>query len=126
MNRLTLGTLVSAACAAVVAFLVGGREGMGGFAGFLLGASLSGFGVAWQLHVFRTAPDRVFGATVSVLLFKLAVLLAGTLAFRYLEPVAEKADWRSFAVAYAAGVLVVMVLGLLDTLTLLKQRRSVA
>ena len=122
-TRLTVATLVGAAAAGLVAFSLGGREGTGVMAGYLLGASLSGFGAAWQLHLLRRGSDKVFVATVSVFLLKLAVILAAALALRYLEPVARVAEWRSFLVAFAAGgSWWSSRASSVDTLRMLKQR----
>lgn len=126
MTRLTIGTLGGALIAMLCAWSMGGREGTGVLAGYLLGGSLSGFGMAWQMHLLRTRPQRVLLATVTVYLLKLATLLAAVLCFRYLEPAARYVEWRAFLVAFAGGILLVMVVGSLDTLALLRERRRVA
>jgi|SoiMethySBSTD1v2_1073268.scaffolds.fasta_scaffold1087689_2 hypothetical protein len=123
---LTVGTLAGLAVAAGIAWRLGGAVGTGVLGGYLMGASLSALGVAWQHHLLRTRPERVFSATVGVFVLKLAVLLCAALAFRYVEPAARQVDWRSFLVAFAAGVLLVIALGSMDTLRILKQRRSAA
>jgi hypothetical protein len=125
-TRLTLGTLAGLGLAAVVAWRLGGALGTGVLGGYLLGASLSGFGVAWQNHLLRTQPKRVLTATVTVYLVKLACLLAAALVFRYVEPAARQVDWRAFLIAFATSVVLVNSIGSLDTLRILKQRRRVA
>ncbi|MCZ6597095.1 MAG: hypothetical protein O7B99_05615 [Planctomycetota bacterium] len=124
MTRLTIGTLLSVALAALLAWRVGGDVGVGILGGFLLGASLSGFGIAWQLRLLRTSPRHVFRATVVTFLLKLGFLMGAALVLRFFEPLARHADWRAFLVAFAAGVLIVMPLGSLEALRLLKERRA--
>jgi hypothetical protein len=124
--RLWLSTLGGLALAVAVASRFGGAEGTGVIGGYLVGAMLAALGVAWQNHLLRTNPAKVFAATISLFLLKLAVLLAAALAFKYVEAAAAQVDWRAFLVAFAAGVLLVIAFGSLDTLRILKQRRSVA
>jgi hypothetical protein len=124
--RLSLATLAGLALATLAAWRLGGAEGGGILSGYLVGAFLSAFGVAWQNHLLRTRPAKVFTATVSVFLLKLAVLLGAALAFRYVEAAAAQVEWRAFLVSFAAGVVLVTAIGSLDTLRILKERRSVA
>ncbi len=124
MSRLTLGTLLAMAVATTVAWQLGGALGTGVMGGALAGGALAGFGVAWQLHLLRTCPDKVFAATISTFLAKLAVVLLGTLFLRFFEPAARQADWRAFCVAFAAAVVFVNSLGSLDALRLLRERRA--
>ena len=127
---LTFGTLAGLAAACAVAWRLGGAEGTGVLAGYLTAACLSALGVAWQAHALRTRPAGVMTATVGAFLAKLAVVLAGAVTFRYVEPAGRHVEWRSFLVAFAAGVLVVLAVGSLDNLRAfrraLKQGRSAA
>jgi hypothetical protein len=125
-TRLSLATLAGLALAAGIAWRIGGALGTGVLGGYLVGAFLSAFGVAWQNHLLRTNPAKVFTATVSVFLLKLAVLLGAALAFRYVEAASAQVEWRAFLVAFAAGVVLVLAIGSLDTLRILKERRRVA
>ncbi len=124
--RLTLGTLVGLALAAAIAWRVGGASGTGVLAGYLTGASLSALGSMWQNQLLRTNPAKVLAATVCVFLVKLALLCVAAVLFRYVEPLARQVDWRAFLVAFAAGVVIVIAAGSLDTLRILRERRSVA
>ena len=101
-------------------------RGPASWRGYLFGGSLSGFGMAYQMHLLRTQPEKIFGATIGVFLLKLAVLIAAGLCFRYIELAARHVEWRAFLVAYAAGILLVMSVGSLDTLRMLRERRRVA
>lgn len=125
-TRLTLGTLAGLALAAGVAWRLGGALGTGVLGGYLLGASLSACGIALQNHYLRTRPERVMAATTGVFLLKLAMLLLSALVFRYVEPAARQVDWRAFLVAFVAGVVLLIAVGSLDTMRILKERRSVA
>jgi len=114
MLRLSLATLLGLAAAALVAWRLGGTAGTGVLAGFTLGAGMSGLGALYQRHQLRVRPDRVLAATAVSFLAKLVALLVGALAFRYVDAAAARADWRAFLVAFAAAVVVVLPLGVLD------------
>jgi len=110
MNRLILAVLAALALALVLAARLGGALGGGVLAGFAAGAGLSGLGFLYQRHVLATRPERALQAAVVGFLAKLAVLLLGALAFRFVEPAGARVDWRSFVVAYAAAVAFVLPL----------------
>jgi len=110
MNRLILAVLAALALALVLAARLGGALGGGVLAGFAAGAGLSGLGFLHQRHVLATRPERALHAAVVGFLAKLAVLLLGALAFRFVEPAGARVDWRSFVVAYAAAVAFVLPL----------------
>ena len=114
MLRLSLATLLGLCLAAVVASRLGGTLGGGVLAGFTLGAGMSGLGALYQRHVLRTRPDKALAATAVSFLAKLVALVGGALAFRYVEAAAARADWRAFLVAFAAAVVIVLPLGVLD------------
>jgi len=105
MLRPTIGTLLGLAVALLVALRLGGALGAGVLWGFVVGAALAGFGLAWQLHVGRTRPERLFHAVVASFLAKLACLLCATLVLRGLDPEAVYADHRSFLVAFGVAVV---------------------
>ena len=124
MKLMFPGTLCAVAVAAVVAWRLGGAEGVGVGVGVAMGAGISMLGHEWQQHALRTRPEAAMRAMLVGFLFKLAVVLSGALAFRYLEPVAARVDWRAFVLAFAAGVLAVMVLGTLDSARALRRRNE--
>jgi len=126
MMRLSLSSFVGLAVAAAVAWQLGGRLGAGVLGGYLLGAGMSGLGVLYQRHMLLTRPERVFSALVVSFLAKLVALLLGGLAFRFLAPVAEVADWRSFLIAFAGAVALVLPLGTWDAARVLKQRERLS
>lgn len=121
MTRTHLVIIVALAVAGPVAWQLGGTLGFGVLAGFLCGASVAGLGVAWQQHVVRTRPEKVYSAHVLAFLFKLGAVLCGALVFRFVEQAAARVDWRSFLVTFAAAVLVVMVAGAFDTARVLRE-----
>jgi hypothetical protein len=108
MTRLIVAMLAALVVALVCASRLGGALGGGVLAGFSLGAGLSGLTFLYLRHVIMTRPERALNAAVLGFLFKLGALLAGGLAFRYIAAAGERADWRSFLVAYAAVVALVL------------------
>lgn len=121
MIRLSLLVLTAFAVACLVAARLGGLSASGVVLGFSLGAGLSGLCFLYTRHVLATRPARVLAAFVVGFLVKLAALLLGALAFRYLPAAAERADWRSFVVAYGAAVALILPLG---TLLVVRERRT--
>ncbi len=111
MTRTTVGILAGLGLAAAVSSRLESAPATGVLAGYLFGGSLGLLGLAWQRHVIRTEPARAFSAMTQSFLFKLVGVLGGVLAARFIVPVSAVADWKSFAVAYAAAVLVCLVLG---------------
>ena len=124
MKLILPGTLCTMALAAVVAWRVGGTEGVGVAVGASMGAGISMLGHQWQQHALRTRPARAMNAMMVGFLFKLAVVTLGALAFRFIEPAAAVCDWRSFLLSFAAGVLAVMVLGTLESAFQVKRRNE--
>lgn len=122
MMRLCLASFLGLAVAAAVAWQLGGRLGAGALGGYLLGAGMSGLGVLYQRHTLLTRPERSFSAFLVSFLAKLAALLLGGLAFRFLQPVAEVADWRSFLIAFAAAVALVLPVGTWEAASALRRR----
>jgi hypothetical protein len=126
MIRLTIGTVLGAIAAGVVAWKLGGALGGGVLAGFGLGAGISGLGAMYQRHILLTQPQRSLQAVSISFLAKLAALLIGALAFRYIEAAGQRADWRSFLVAFAVAVLIVLPLGTLDAAKAVRRRSESA
>jgi hypothetical protein len=90
--------------------------------GFLLGASLTGFGLAWQAHWLRLRPARAWRAQLEAFLAKLVLLTAFALVFRYVDVVGARVDWRAFVVAFAAAVALLLPLGTYENTTLASRR----
>lgn len=111
MNRLTLLVLAAFALACYAAQRLGGAQASGVLVGYCLGAGLAGLSFLYTRHVLATAPARVLAASVTGFLIKLAALLLGALAFRYVPAAAERADWRAFVVAYGAAVALILPFG---------------
>ena len=124
MNRLLVVVLAALVVALACAQRFGGALGAGVIAGYVLGAGLSSLSVMYQLHLLTTRPDRVLHGSVLGFLVQLAALLLGALSFRYLEAAAERADWRSFLIAFAAAVALVLPLGTLEAVRLQRRRRE--
>jgi hypothetical protein len=106
-----LAVLAALVAALLVASELGGTLGGGVVLGYLLGASMAGLSTLYVRHVARTRPDRALAAAVVGFLFKFAALLCGGLAFRFLEPLAARADYRSFLIAFVAAIALILPLG---------------
>lgn len=111
MNRLLAVVVAAFVAALVLASELGGALGGGVLAGYLLGAGLSGLSFLYTRHVLATRPAGALQASVLGFLVKLAALLLGALAFRFVEAAGARADWRSFLIAYAAAVALVLPFG---------------
>jgi hypothetical protein len=114
VNRLLAAVLAALLVALACAARFGGALGGGVLAGYLLGAGLAGLSVLYQQHLLATRPERALAGSVLGFLVQLVALILGALSFRYLAPAAERADWRSFLIAYAAAVALVLPLGTLE------------
>ncbi len=110
MNRLILTVIAALVLALVLAARLGGALGGGVLTGFVLGTGLAGLAFQYQRHVLATRPERALHAAVVGFLVKLAALLLGALAFRFVAPAGAYVDWRSFVVAYAAAVALLLPL----------------
>lgn len=122
MIRLSLALTFGLLVAAFVAWRLGGALGAGVVAGYLLGGGIGGLGVLWQRHVLQTRPERAMHAVALSFGAKLFVLGLGALAFRYLDGPAQRIDWRSFLVAFAAAVALVVPVGAADAARALTMR----
>jgi len=111
VNRLIVVVLAALGVALACALRFGGALGGGVLAGFLLGAGLSGLSVLYQVHLLATRPERAMAGSVMGFLVLLAALLLGALSFRFVEPAAERIDWRSFLVTFAIAGALVLPLG---------------
>ncbi len=122
MTRLALAALAALLAAGLVAVRLGGTLGAGVLAGFALGSALSGLSYLYQRHVLLTRPEFALRAAVVTFLFKLLALLLGGLSFRYIEAAAERADWRSFLIAFAAAVALILPLGTAEAARAYRER----
>ena len=122
MNRLILAALAALIVALVVASKLGGALGGGVLAGYLMGAGLAGISVVYLQHLLATRPERALAGSVLGFLVLLMALLFGALSFRYLAPAAERADWRSFLIAFAGAVALLLPLGTMDAVRCQRRR----
>lgn len=109
---LLTGTVLSA----VLAWQIGGPQGAGVLAGFLCGVTVSGLCLARQRQLLRQHPERVLRGVAESFALKLAFVLLGALAFRYVDAAAQRVDWRAFLVAFAGAVVVVAAIGTVHAL----------
>ncbi len=122
MTLSTPGAIVGLAAASVVAWQLGGALGMGVLMGFFGGASIAMLGAMWIRHALRFNPKRAMRCQLEAFMAKMTVLFMGAIAFRFIESAAARVDWRAFLVSYIAAVLVLMVLGTVDTMRLVKSK----
>ena len=123
MIRTSIATTLGLAAAVLVAWQLGGALGGGVLMGFAMGAGMSVIGVLYQRHALLHRPDTVLAATGVSFLAKFVVLFCGALAFRSIDEAAAWVNWRSFLVAYAAAVAVILPMGVLDA-TMAQRRQS--
>jgi hypothetical protein len=121
MTLLSAVTLLGFLAACVSAWSLGGALGGGILAGYLLGAALTTLGSLHQRQVLARAPERALAALTASFLAKLAALLLGGLALRFLPAVGERLDWRSFLVAFAAAVVLLLPVGTLGAVRVLRR-----
>lgn len=121
MTPLILTVLATLVVALALAHEFGGALGGGVLAGYLLGTGLAGLSFLYQRHQLAYRPERVLHASVVCFLVKLGALLAGALTFRFVAAAGQRTDWRSFVVAYAAAVALVLPLA---TWTAVREQRQ--
>ncbi len=126
MIRMSIATVVGLLVAAGVAWQLGGKVGAGVMLGFLLGAGMSGLGALYQRHILVTRPRDAFQGVAVSFGFKLVAMTLGALAFRYLEPAAARADWKSFLVAFAAAAALVMPFGAMGAAQAVRSKLAAA
>lgn len=95
--------------------LLDGHAATGAWLGYLLGAALCGFGILWQAHWLRVDSRRALAAQLEGFLVKIAAVTIGALGFRYVEALAQIADWRAFTVAFAGAVALLLPVATWET-----------
>ena len=75
-------------------------------------------------HWLRVAPRRAMTAQVEGFLVKLGALLVFALAFRYLESLSSKVDWRAFVVAYAGAIALLLPISTFESVTRLQRAKT--
>jgi hypothetical protein len=111
VNRLIFAVLAAFIAALLVASELDGALGTGVVAGYSLGAGLAGLSMLYTRHVLGTRPTRALAASLLGFFVKLATLVGGALAFRFVEPLAARADGRAFLISFAAAVALILPLG---------------
>ena len=116
MTSTSLGALIGLAAALSVAWRLGGAAGGGVMLGALAGLTVA-LGFALLLRdALERAPRRLTALVAASLLTKLALLVGGTLALRYVEAAAARWDWRAYGVAFAASIVLVTAPGTLGAI----------
>jgi hypothetical protein len=68
--------------------------------------------VLWVAREARRGGMHAFRAQTLLFLLKLALVLAGALALRYVPALSASADWRAFLLGFAASSVLVLFVGL--------------
>jgi hypothetical protein len=118
------GALLGTAAAALYAWQAGGAVGAGALVGFLLGASLTGFGNLWQEHTARRTPALAMRTFVLCFAGKLAVLGLLVLAGLMVPAFAERVALVPLVLAFALAVGLIDVLRGVDGYFSLRARSS--
>ena len=122
MTRTFLSLLVSLPIAGYVAWRLGGPselQGAGVIAGFLVGAAVAVWGIAYQRHVLLHRPANAQTAALIDFGVKLGVVLVGGIALRSMPELAARCDWRAFLLTFASISLVVLLFGTVDAVRVL-------
>lgn len=124
LPRTCFGLAAGLSLVAALAWRLGGTVGTGALLGYLLGAGLSGLGVAWQAHWLQRNAARAGQAQIEAIGAKFLAVAVFALAFRYVEPLAQSVDWQAFLLAFAAAVLLVLPLSTWDLSKLIASGRA--
>jgi hypothetical protein len=122
MTLTTRITLIGLAAAALLAWSLGGARGAGTIAGYLAGASITGFALARQRHVLRSAPERALQTVVEGFLLKLAAIVLAALVLATVPAVRERIDLVSFFLAFAVAALLILFPGTASNARILRGR----
>ncbi len=124
MTLTATASLIGLAAAALLAWRLGGSVGAGVLAGFLGSCAVTGWGILRQRRVLSSAPERALRVMVESFLVKLVLVLVATLGLLFIPSVRAVLDAAAFLLAFAGGVLVVLVSGTIDNAKILKTRRA--
>ena len=122
MTLTTRITLIGLAAAMLLAWRLGGARGAGTIAGYLAGASITGFALARQRHVFRTAPQRSLHTMVEGFLLKLAGIVLAVIVLATVPGARERVDLLSFCLAFAVAALLALFPGTWSNARVLRER----
>jgi hypothetical protein len=124
MTLTTLSTLAGLAAAVSLAAWLGGAEGTGVLTGFLTGAVVTGACLLRQRKVLRARPDRALRSMIEGFLVKLGAVVAVVTCFVAVPGLREIADLRSFFLAFAGSMLLLLFTGTFDNAQILRERRA--
>ena len=100
--------------------------GIGAIAGYLLGASITLWGIEYQKYIARTRPKAIWMAFTVSFLTKFAGLAIGPMIAVLLPSVGERCDWRALLVAYGFAAVLVLLLGSPEVARALKVKSAPA
>ncbi|MFT5283941.1 MAG: hypothetical protein ACI8TQ_000092 [Planctomycetota bacterium] len=84
---------------------------MGVIAGYLFGAAVSLWGVAYQKHVARTRPENVWVAYAAAFFAKLIGIAVGPMIVFLFPAMAERMDAGAFVISYGFAAVIALLLG---------------
>jgi hypothetical protein len=119
MNLTTKTTLLLLALAAGLAWVLGGRLGVGVISGFLAGASIAGLSLALQRRIALERPRFVLHALFAGFLLKAFALLLLTLTVALVPSLAAVCDPVAFLFTFAATAIAILLPATMDTLRIL-------
>ena len=114
MTRASLTALACAALAAACAPALPPPLAAGAVAGACAGAAASLWSAARVRRTLLGRAERAMRALVEGFLLKLAVLVAGAVALRWVDALAAHADWRAYALAFGASAVTVLLVSVYE------------
>lgn len=111
-------TLLGAACAFALAAYLGGATGVALSTGFVLGCAAALAIGAGQRALARGRPGLVIHVVGAGFVAKVFLLLGVILAVRYVDVARETFDGRTFALAFAGAVLLLVPAATIDLVKL--------
>ena len=124
MTLTTLSTLAGLAAAISLAAFLGGAEGTGVLTGYLAGAAVTGACFVRQRRILRERPDRALRSMIEGFLVKLGAVVAVVLAFVVFPALREVADLKTFFLAFAGSMLLLLFTGTFENAQSLRGRRA--
>lgn len=127
MTRTLTSLLILLPICGYVAWRFGGPadvRGMGVVVGYVVGAAVSLWGIAFQRHTLKHRPERASTASVIDFGVKLLVVLLGAMALTGIPELRELCDWRAFLLTFASISLVVLTFGTMDAVRVLGSSES--
>ena len=95
-------------------------QATGVIAGYLFGAAVALWGLAYQKHIARTRPAQLWVAYGAAFFTKFAGLAVGPLLVFCFPSLGERMDWRAFMISYGFAAVIALLLGTAEVARALK------